>query len=426
MALEGTLKDFGLADILQLIGIQRKTGVLTVENDEDAVTVSFLEGQVVGADTRRRNLEDLLGSVLVRTGRITEAQLQEALRLQKSTLQRLGYLLINQGFVSQQDLQDALRVQVTQIVYRLFRWRSGRYHFAPADHMEYDRDQFTPVSAETILMEGARMVDEWPIIERRIRSGQMVLRKTVAGAAIEAPVRSLVEADIDLGLTTSVDDGEGRDEVELPPEARDVLRLVDGHSSVRVLAERCPLGEFDTYRILYELLNRNLIEEVRAAAVLEPLRPAGLGDRLASRGLPMLLAAIALLSLLTLRFNPVSPWRVEMSGETTDRLRSFASRARIEKVEQAIRAFYLDTGGVPERLDALVQSGFLEASDLLDPWSRPYRYVVAPEGYRIEGLDGAGAASDQLTVQHRFSAAERMVLEGAATAAVTHGGRARP
>ena len=34
MALKGTLKDFSLADIFQLIGIQRKTGVLTLKNDE--------------------------------------------------------------------------------------------------------------------------------------------------------------------------------------------------------------------------------------------------------------------------------------------------------------------------------------------------------------------------------------------------------
>ena len=425
MALEGTLKDFGLADILQLIGIQRKTGVLTVENDEDAVTVSFLEGQVVGADTRRRNLEDLLGSVLVRTGRITEAQLHQTLRVQKRTLQRLGYLLIHAGYVSEQDLQDALRIQITQILYRLFRWRAGRYQFAPTEHMEYDREHFMPVSAETILMEGARMVDEWPIIERRIRSGQMVLRKTATGAAVEAPVQSLVEADIDLGLTGAADAGDGPAEVEILPEAREVLRMVDGYSAVQVLAERCPLGEFDTYRILYELMNRNLIEEVRSAAVLEPLRPAGLRERLATQALPMFLAALAVVSLLTLQFNPASPWRVEMRGETTDRLRTFASRARIERVEQAVRAFYLDFGAVPERLEALVQSGYLKPPDLLDPWGRPYRYLLAPEGYRLEGLDGGGTASDELTVQHRFSAAERMVLDGAAASA-THGGRARP
>jgi hypothetical protein len=425
MALEGTLKDFGLADILQLIGIQRKTGVLTVENDEDAVTVSFLEGQVVGADTRRRNLEDLLGSVLVRTGRITETQLQESLRIQKSTLQRLGYILIKSGFVSEQDLHDALRIQVTQIVYRLFRWRAGRYHFLPAEHVDYDREHFAPVGAETILMEGARMVDEWPIIERRIRSGQMLLRKTAAGAAVETPFQSLVDTDIDLGLQGAGETGEAPPEIEIPSEAREVLRMVDGRANVQEISERCPLGEFDTYRLLYDLLNRNLVEEVRVAVMMEPLRPAGLGERLAAHGVPLLLAVLATVSILTLRYNPVAPWRVEMHGDATERLRTFASRARLERVEQAVRAFYLDFGAVPERLDALVQSGYLKPRDLLDPWNRPYRYRLAPEGYRIEGQDDVGAGSEELTVQHRFSGAERMVLEGAAGSA-THGARGRP
>ena len=86
MALVGTIKDFGLADILQLIGLQRKSGLLTLEHGTDRVTVKFLEGAVVGADTSTRNLEELLGSVLVRTGRITEAQLQDTLQIQASTL----------------------------------------------------------------------------------------------------------------------------------------------------------------------------------------------------------------------------------------------------------------------------------------------------------------------------------------------------
>ena len=62
MALQGTLKDFGLGDIFQLIGIQRKTGILTLVGSEDTVTVKFLEGQVVGADTKRRSVEELLGA----------------------------------------------------------------------------------------------------------------------------------------------------------------------------------------------------------------------------------------------------------------------------------------------------------------------------------------------------------------------------
>ena len=126
MALSGTIKDFGLGDIFQLIGIQRKTGVLMLEEDGDAVTVKFLEGQVVGADTRSASVEDLLGAVLVRTDRISSEQLKEALALQKKTLQRLGFILVKNNFISEEELIEALRVQSLQIVYRLFRWRSER------------------------------------------------------------------------------------------------------------------------------------------------------------------------------------------------------------------------------------------------------------------------------------------------------------
>jgi hypothetical protein len=410
MALEGTIKDFGLADILQLIGIQRKTGVLTVENDDDSVTVRFIEGQVVGADTRRRNLEDLLGSVLVRTGRITEAQLRETLKLQKTTLQRLGYILVKSGLVNEKDLVEALRVQVTQIVYRLFRWRSGRYHFAPSDHVEYDREHFVPVSAETILMEGARMVDEWPIIERRIRSGSMVVRKTAAGAAIEAPVRSIVEADIDLVGTP----GEGEEgDIVLSADALEVLRLVDGSSTVQEIAERCALGEFDAYRILYELLNRNLLEEVRATVALEPLTAPGARVRLAARSLALLIAALALLAVATLRFNPLSPWTIEGRSATSDRLRTFASRARIDRIDEAVRAFYLDFGAVPDSVEILARTGYLTPRDLVDPWGRAYGFERTREGYRIAGVDETGAPRPDLERRRRFSPSQRLVLEGA-------------
>ena len=46
-------------------------------------------------------------------------------------------------------------------------------------------------------------------------------------------------------------------------EEQDVLHMVDGRHTIQDLVDRCPLGEFDTYRILYDLLDRGLIEEVR-------------------------------------------------------------------------------------------------------------------------------------------------------------------
>lgn len=408
MALEGTIRDFGLADILQLIGIQRRSGVLTLENDQDTVIVKFLDGQVVGADNRVRNLEDMLGSVLVRTGRITESQLAEALKVQRTTLQRLGYVLVKNGHVSEEDLHDALQIQVLQIVYRLFRWREGRYRFDPSEHIEYDREHFSPVSAETILMEGARMIDEWPIIERRIKSPGLVFRRTEAGAALVAPVQSLVDSDIDMGFSESRPDS-----VRLSPEAAAILRLVDGRASVLEITERSPLGEFDVYHTLHDLANRQLITEVEELPA-EPAAERGRVRRLAERASAAALGVASLLGLVTGGFSPLAPWSVEAKGEATSRLKGFASRARIENVDRAVRVFYLDLAGMPETLDALVETGYLRRADVMDAWGRPFGYEVSSEGYRITGLDGSGNPSPDLELFHRFTPSQRLILEGQA------------
>ena len=65
-----------------------------------------------------------------------------------ATLQRLGHILTTGNYITPKDLKDALQVQVSQIVFRVFRWRDGEYHFAPTDTVDFDRDNFTPMSAD--------------------------------------------------------------------------------------------------------------------------------------------------------------------------------------------------------------------------------------------------------------------------------------
>ena len=157
-------------------------------------------------------------------------------------MQRLGNILVKQNFISSTDLEEALRIQVTQIVYRLFRWREGKYRFVPMDLMEYDNEYFQPLSAETILMEGARMIDEWPMLERRIKSSELVFRKTASGAALDVPIASLLDADIDFGFQdTPGRDEQNENEIRISPEERDVLRLVDGCATVQDIVDTSAL-----------------------------------------------------------------------------------------------------------------------------------------------------------------------------------------
>src|SRR5438067_6572247 len=247
MALEGTLKDFSLADIFQLIGLQRKTGVLTLRSKDDTLTVTFLDGKVVGADSLNHSLENRLGSVLIKSGLLTNDQLNHALAIQKETLQRLGFVLTHYGIISADALKQAIQLQILQIVYRLFRWKDGDYHFSQETTIEYDRDNVVPISAESILMEGARMIDEWPIIEKRIRSYDMIFRKKhIAQEIVVVGAEDADEVEFDQSPAAARRKKvASSDKIRISEEEKVIYDLVDGSHTVGDVVEISRLSEFD-------------------------------------------------------------------------------------------------------------------------------------------------------------------------------------
>ena len=422
MALQGTIKDFALPDIFQLIGLQKKTGILTLSNDEETVTLKFRIGEVVGADNPARTLEDRLGEVLVRTGVISQAQLEETLKAQETTLQRLGHILVNSGLISEDELIEALAIQSHQIIYRLFRWLDGEYKFDAVEDLDYDQKHFVPIGAETILMEGARMIDEWPIIERRIKSPKMVLRTTDAVAGLDLGLEdaeSLVEEDLefDLGFDSDrqaqpeADEPAATDEVKLSREERQILTLVDGKRSVGEICDLLALGEFDVYRMLADLVTRAFLEEVPREQLHVPKSKEGkVVGKAAAIMVQILFAVGVLFAVAMLHSNSMTPWKALAAQPATDQFRHYASMTRLEKISGAIQVFYLDAGTLPRSLDVLAQNGYVRSGDLLDPWGRPYQFELSAGGYRVLGLDGAGEADSDLTVSRRLSESQRLML----------------
>lgn len=425
MALQGTLKDFALPDIFQLIGIQRKTGLLTLESGQETVSLKFVEGQIVGAETSSVSTEDRLGELLVRTGRISQAQLDEALRLQKQTLRRLGHILVDLGGIGEEELVEALRVQSSQVVYRLFRWREGTYRFAAAESVDYDQSHCAPISSETVLMEGARMMDEWPIIERRIRSERMIVRLTDAGRAVDLDdVADAEDDDLDFDLGFDADRPErpeGEEETKkkkeekssgpapLSAEEREVLMFVDGRRTVGTIRDGSAMGEFDVYRILADLMNRGLVEEAGIERAQQS-RSVLLLTRLSDWTAQIAVAGLSLAALATLPANPWTPWRALQADQTSDRLRVYVSIARLEQLERAIKVFQLDAGTPPGDLETLVHGGYVRPEDMLDPWGRPFGFDVSSAGYRLQALDATGRPAPELTISRRFTAVQQMLV----------------
>ena len=400
MALEGTLRDFSLADIFQLIGLQRKTGVLTLRGKDDTVTVTFLDGKVVGADSLNRRLENRLGTVLMKTGFLTQDQLNRALEIQKETLQRLGFILTHYGIISQDSLREAIQLQIMQIVYRLFRWKDGDYHFSQETTIEYDRDLVVPITAESILMEGARMIDEWPIIEKRIRSYDMVFRKKLTDQEIVVS-GDADEIDFDGDITRSRRRGI-TDKIRISQEEKSIYDLVDGTMTVSDIVEVSRLSEFDTNKALYELLTRDLIEEVRgesAAAVLAQSTPVDeieVAETPVPLPLVLFLVALALASLATSFRNPLNRITPFLGGQTAvGETRKAISLQRINAIGRAVDKFHDTRGQLPFELKELVPN-YIHATLLRDPWGNSYKYIPGADRYLVIGFTAEGKPDTDL------------------------------
>ncbi len=388
MALEGTIKDFGLPDIFQLIGLQRKTGLLTLKHDQDQVTVFFENGMVVNADSASKRLEDRLGNVLVKQGKLSKERLEEALSTQKQTLQRLGHVLITQRYITSKDLKDAITVQVSQIVFKVFRWRDGEYHFAPSETVDYDRENFNPMSADFILMEGIRMVDEWPIIEKKIPSMDIVFKPAVDPNSIEVGGGAEEE-----GSERKRSAASSSNKIRLTPEEERIFRKVDGTQTVQGIIDSVGMSEFDTCRMLFDLLNRNLITTVGRGAAKQAVAVPDETVASATPGYVLAVAAVllAVVGVYTTRATPFAvSGQPPLLKSTEDLLLQAVSRTRLERLDRAVLASDYMKGKEPHTLEEGVNQSLVDRSYLRDPWERPYHYALTSDGYLLSGVDDAG------------------------------------
>jgi hypothetical protein len=267
MALKGTLKDFSVADIFQLIGQQGKSGSLYVRTSEKEAHIVFDGGKVVLGTFKRSDEEFLLGTILLRAGVISSAQLTEAIENQKTTMRSLGDILKTMGAINSTILSEFVSLQLKEVLFRMFQWHEGFYEFVP-EKIQYNRAVIKPQSAEAVLMDGYRMLDEWPGILEKVGSTESVYKALADPARLE-PVKSdnerldaqLDEAFTDFGEDVGVTREKAENE-EISAVHRKVLSLLDGKRSLQEVIYLSRLGTFDAMRMVADLVTRGQVEKV--------------------------------------------------------------------------------------------------------------------------------------------------------------------
>ena len=235
MGIKGALADVSLADISQLLGMGGKTGCLTLTHKENQGYVYFEGGRVIFASVANRS--DRIGELLVARDVISREQLSAAMEHQAWGTGRrlLGEVLVELGSLTQEKLEEYISVQMEEAVYLIFQWSEGTFEFEP-DVMPDEGLFRISISIDALLMEGARRVDEWSVVEKKITSMDLIF-------SLE---RNPLE---DEGLDVT-DDQKG------------IIPLIDGKRSVTDLVEDSGLAEFDTGKALYGLIQAGFAVQV--------------------------------------------------------------------------------------------------------------------------------------------------------------------
>lgn len=238
MAIRGSLREASLPDVLQLLSMGKKTGCLSLTHRHQFGTVYFDRGRISWASIVNRR--DRLGDLLVRDGRITRADLDEAITAQAVRPdRRLGDLLVAAGKIQREQLHRYIEHQIREAVYYLFTWSDGTFTFDPDQRLEGE-DVVISIGPESLLLEGARRVDEWSVIEQKVSSLDLVF----------ALDRAHFDANA-LELTA-----------ELTSEQRAILPFLDGVRDVSAIVEASGLEEFDVGKALFGLITAGFVHRV--------------------------------------------------------------------------------------------------------------------------------------------------------------------
>jgi hypothetical protein len=389
VALQGTLKDFGIAEILQLIGQQAKSGVLHLQSRDDVIHISMADGNVVRAESAGRKAREKLGMRLVRADIITQQELDYALDIQKRTLRRLGDILVELGYVSVENLRQMTALQTTETVHKLFHWKSGTYAFEPGE-VEWDPETVTPLRAESVLMEGFRQVDEWPMVRRKIHSMAMTferLRAVEPAAGKKAKGGDDVDAAFD-ALGASGEAQQASADLSLGPAERKVFDLAIPERTVERIADLSRLGEFETCKALLNLVNLGYLKPAatvrdRAGAVGAYARDWQNRLRTGVTRLGATVAIAAALAGLAVWVDARGMAFGERRGAAELRdngAQRFLARYEMARLRGALEVYKLERGAYPERLGDLVDAGLASWRDLRYPWSQEYHYRRPSEG----------------------------------------------
>ena len=232
MGIQGTIKTMPLPDVLQWLSNAKGTGILHVRSPKGVKKRIFFRGGVI-LSTASSDPREYLGQFLLSQGLLNEEQLNMAMETQAQTNLKLGRIMLTVGMLEEKQLTEMLVLKAKEILYDLFLWEEGEFHFEDLNDIE---DDLVPISLDvvSIVMEGMRRKDEWARVQADIPTSRAVLMRT--------DLKLKREALNPKSLLLRVYDG------------------LDGQKSIAEMSLHLHATEFDVTLTLHKLLSKDLVK----------------------------------------------------------------------------------------------------------------------------------------------------------------------
>lgn len=128
MPLNGDVKTFPLAAVVQMVHDERKTGILAVSTPRRRMSIYFREGKII--HVRGNTDKELkLGALLKANNLISEDRLEDMLAVSKAMEKRLGTVLLEREYIEFDKLVSIIQLQFKEGVANMLSWDDAKFSY---------------------------------------------------------------------------------------------------------------------------------------------------------------------------------------------------------------------------------------------------------------------------------------------------------
>jgi len=371
MALEGNVKDFGLSEILQLIALQKKSGMLSITGDT-SIVIFFRDGQVISTRDRRNRSRDPLKDYLLRYGFIGRDEMNKIQQIQTETNMDLTEILISEKHFSEDELTTIFVDQIQESIQEVLSWPKSYFKFVNGKHVLQGVKSYASLKVEGMLMESMRRIDEFPELLRIFPSVEIVL------ARLNMPAENPPQLDC-------------QEEI--------IYDLLDNEQRISEIVSHATMARYCTYEALKNLLEKGLLEIVEKPEPFEEkIKDPVVKKKRRRKGriIPTMVAVMLLIACFALgeyivpavlppgwnekTFDRVSERSVPGSGSLAGDIEELNIRQLEASMKEGLEQYYAVMGSYPFTLEILAVRRFVPQEVISKVHRYGLRYRVTENG----------------------------------------------